>query len=114
MWKYLRAGLLHGFQFNRQKPLGKFIADFYCKKLNLVIEIDGPSHEEKEHYDKNRDAELQKLGLQILHFSDLEVKQNISNVLLRTVDWIIQNSKNINPPIPLFIKGEELHSCYFF
>jgi len=48
LWKHLRTRQMKGYQFNRQKPLGKFIADFYCKLLGLVIEIDGSSHIGKE------------------------------------------------------------------
>ncbi|MDP1675422.1 MAG: DUF559 domain-containing protein [Bacteroidota bacterium] len=98
LWNQLRAKQLRGFQFNRQKPLGKFIADFYCKKLNLIIEIDGTSHEGKEEYDKNRDFELQKLGLHILHFSDAEIKKNIRNVLSQIEYWIDQNTSNNESP----------------
>jgi len=89
---------MRGFQFNRQKPLGKFIADFYSKKLNLVIEIDGSSHEGKEQYDNDRDINLEKLDLHILHFSDLEVKKNIRNVLLQIEYWIDQNKSNTESP----------------
>lgn len=91
LWKYLRARQIKGFQFNRQKPLGKFIADFYCKQLNLVIEIDGNSHEGKEQYDADRDIELQKLGLTVLHFTDHEVKKNMRGVLMRIEEWIEEN-----------------------
>lgn len=44
LWQKLRAGQFRGYSFNRQKPLGNYIVDFYCRKLNLVIEIDGDSH----------------------------------------------------------------------
>jgi len=98
LWNHLRAKQMRGFQFNRQKPLGKFIADFYCKKLNLVIEIDGSSHEGKEQYDNDRDINLQKLDLHILHFSDLEVKKSIRNVLLQIEYWIDQNKSNTESP----------------
>lgn len=98
LWKHLRAKQMYGFQFNRQKPLGKFIADFYCKQLHLVIEIDGSSHEEKVQYDKDRDMELKKLGLIVLHFSDLEVKKNIRNVLMQIESWIESHSINNESP----------------
>lgn len=94
LWKHLRAKQMKGFQFNRQKPLENFIADFYCKQLNLVIEIDGSSHEGKEQYDKDRDIELQKLGLTILHFSDQEIKRNLRGVLMQIEEWINSNSKS--------------------
>jgi very-short-patch-repair endonuclease len=82
---------MRGFQFNRQKPLGRFIADFYCKPLNLVIEVDGNSHEGKEEYDRERDIELQKLGLTVLRFPDLDVRKNIRGVLKVIEGWIERN-----------------------
>ncbi len=85
---------MKGFQFNRQKPLGKFIVDFYCKQLKLVIEIDGSSHEGKELYDADRDVELQKHGLTVLHVTDQEVKKNIRGVLMQSEAWIDSNGKS--------------------
>jgi very-short-patch-repair endonuclease len=82
---------MRGFQFNRQKPLGNFIADFYCKPLKLVIEVDGSSHEGREEYDRDRDIELQKLRLTILRFPDLEVRKNIRGVLKVIERWIKRN-----------------------
>lgn len=48
-----------GYKFTRQKPLGPFIADFYCSKLLLIIEVDGSSHEEKQEYDAQRTSYLE-------------------------------------------------------
>jgi very-short-patch-repair endonuclease len=48
LWQKLRAGALRGYKFNRQKPLGRFIVDFYCKRLKLVIEVDGDYHLDTE------------------------------------------------------------------
>jgi very-short-patch-repair endonuclease len=47
-----------GFQFYRQRTIHHYIADFYCAKLKLVIEIDGTSHLGKKDYDKRRDEIL--------------------------------------------------------
>jgi very-short-patch-repair endonuclease len=54
LWKELRGGQSRGYEFNRQKPLEKYIADFYCKKLCLVIEIDGTSHSTPEAVERDR------------------------------------------------------------
>jgi very-short-patch-repair endonuclease len=91
LWKRLRGRQMRGIQFNRQKPLGKFIADFYCKPLNLVIEVDGSSHEGRQEYDRDRDIELQKLGLTVLRFPDLDVRKNIRDVLKVIEEWIERN-----------------------
>ena len=85
LWEYLRAGKMKGYKFNRQKPLLNYIVDFYCKKLNLVIEIDGDSHNTKYKADKIRQNELEKYGFKFLRFDDLEIKTNINNVL-RTIE----------------------------
>ena len=103
LWKKLRAGAMMGFKFNRQKPLGNYIVDLYCKPLNLVIEIDGSSHDNKFEKDCYRQRELEKLGMTVLRFSDLQVKKDINNVIRGIEIWIEENKNN--PPGPLF-KGE--------
>ena len=56
LWKRLKAKQL-GFTFNRQKPILNFIADFYCKELNLVVEIDGASHFSAEAQQRDKERE---------------------------------------------------------
>jgi very-short-patch-repair endonuclease len=48
LWNHLKQRKMLGYQFARQKPILHYIADIYCPKLNLVIEIDGESH--REHF----------------------------------------------------------------
>ena len=64
LWNELRAAQL-GYTFNRQKPLQKFIVDFYCKPLHLVIEVDGITHwdEEQIKQDKIRQTILEKMEI---------------------------------------------------
>ena len=83
LWKQLRASRFRGSSFNRQKPLSKFIVDFYCKKLNLVIEIDGDSHFDEESVisDQKRQKILESLELNFLRFSDVEIKRSMPSVL---------------------------------
>jgi very-short-patch-repair endonuclease len=75
-WCELLRKRQSGYQFYRQKIIAHYIADFYCAKLKLVIEIDGTSHEEKIEYDKNRDEYLNSLGLKVIHYNDLVVLYN--------------------------------------
>ena len=86
-------------QFNRQKPIGNYIVDFYCDKAELVIEIDGGQHYEDQNIleDKEREDYFRKLGLRVIRFTNLDVFKNIENV----VDKIYQK---INPPQPSFKK----------
>jgi very-short-patch-repair endonuclease len=44
LWKHLKGKKVLGFDFNRQKPVGKYIVDFYCSRLKLAIEVDGYTH----------------------------------------------------------------------
>ena len=92
-----------GYKFNRQKPLLKYIVDFYCKPLKLVIEVDGVSHDNQISYDrdKKRQAELENIGLSFLRFDDSDVKKNMSSVL-RTIEGFIEDfeRKNSIPPTP--------------
>jgi len=103
LWDYLRAKKMKGYKFNRQKPLLNYIVDFYCKELNLVIEIDGDSHNYKYKADVKRQKELEKYNLYFLRFDDIDVKKDIDNVL-REIEFWIDGYKN-NPPNPLK-KGE--------
>jgi very-short-patch-repair endonuclease len=86
LWNELKQKKILGYDFDRQKPIDKFIVDFYCKKLNLAIEIDGDTHFFRYDYDEERQRVLEKLGVHFLRFEDIEVKKNMSNVLIE--DWI--------------------------
>ena len=62
LWKYaLRAGQMKGYQFRRQRPVLRYIADFLCKELKLVIEVDGITHQcdEIEVKDKRKTNDLE-------------------------------------------------------
>jgi very-short-patch-repair endonuclease len=90
LWNELKNEKMLGYQFNRQKPIHRYIVDFYCKKLNLVIEIDGCSHGFEEVYlnDIKREEILKSIGLKFLRFDDMEVKLNRNNVLRVIEDYI--------------------------
>jgi very-short-patch-repair endonuclease len=91
LWQHLRSRQMHGYRFNRQKPLGPYIVDFYCNRLNLVIEIDGSSHDHKSAREKDagRDKDLAGHGVSVLRFSEAEVRFEITNVLERIESWIV-------------------------
>jgi len=83
LWNKLKNKQFHNLDFDRQKPIGNYIVDFYCPTLNLVIEIDGSSHDDKDEYDSERNSYLTAFGLYVLHVKDKDVKQKIGNVLAR-------------------------------
>ena len=83
LWEELENSKLDGYKFRRQHPIHKFIADFYCHKLKLIIEVDGKYHESEGQ--KNTDLERSELltfqGIKIIRFTNEEVFNNINLVL---------------------------------
>jgi very-short-patch-repair endonuclease len=97
LWKELRNKNIMGYDFDRQRPIGNFIVDFYCKELALAIEIDGDTHIYRYDYDDERQRELEKLGVHFLRFEDIEVKKNMMNVIRVIEDWIEKNQPTPAP-----------------
>ncbi|WP_430812669.1 MULTISPECIES: endonuclease domain-containing protein [unclassified Carboxylicivirga] len=82
LWKeVLRARQMYGYQFNRQFAIDKYIVDFICRKLKLIIEVDGYSHQFKTEKDKLRDRTLNTLGYHVLRIDEYEIKKNLNNVI---------------------------------
>ena len=89
LWNELKRNKI-GYDFHRQKPIGKYIVDFYCADLSLVIEIDGESHAYKETKDKIRQKYLEDLGLRFIRVYDNDIKKDLNGVLLYIKDCIKQ------------------------
>ncbi len=91
LWKYLKNKQLCGYDFDRQKPLLNFIADFYSYELKLVIELDGYTHQFEETVEKDRikTEELEAIGLTVLRFEDKAIFENMSSVLRVLEDYIL-------------------------
>jgi len=83
LWQLLRNRQLLGFKFRRQHQFGDYIVDFYCHEACLVIECDGPVHEQNEqwHHDQSRDAYMISSGLRVLRFTNQEILNNPDRVL---------------------------------
>jgi very-short-patch-repair endonuclease len=95
LWKYVLKGRrLKGYQFNRQRPVINYIADFMCKELNLIIEVDGITHNDEDviRNDKFRQQKLEEAGFYVMRFSDEEVLNHINNVQQRIETWIDEHS----------------------
>lgn len=98
-WNEVKNKQFKGFDFDRQKIIGNYIVDFYCTNCNVVIEIDGSSHDDKVEYDATRDAYLESLGLTVIHISAKDVLQNLE----QTMDWLYEHpalSNDLEPPRP--------------
>lgn len=68
--------------FSRQKILGKYIVDFYCAKIKLVIELDGSGHytDNGKRNDEERSSFLKEYGLRIIRIPNTEIKNNFRGV----------------------------------
>jgi very-short-patch-repair endonuclease len=69
-------------KFTRQKPLGSYIADFYCARALLVVELDGDSHytDRAQRYDVRRTTALEAQGIRVVRFTNADVMQNFAAV----------------------------------
>ena len=102
LWKYaLRAGQMKGYQFRRQRPVLRYIADFLCKELKLVIEVDGITHKdgETEEKDKRKTGDLESAGFKVIRFTDEEVLKNMSGVMER-IERVVEEMGRSSPPPP--------------
>ncbi len=91
-------------KFLRQKPLGESIADFYCAKAKLVIELDGSQHYEAKGIEKDnqRTAFLQQLGLTVLRIPNNLVDTHFYEVCQYIDDYVKQSSRQpdgCHPPL---------------
>ena len=93
LWKDLKGKKVCGYDFDRQRPVGEYIVDFYCKDLRLAIEVDGQSHDFKPDKDAQRQKRLEKLGVRFLRFWDYEVKNDRRSVLEAIEKWIREHEE---------------------
>ena len=80
LWRYLSGGAL-GAKFSRQMPVGPYFADFLCRDLRIVVELDGHSHDLRPEYDAARDRFMTEAGYKVLRFSNTDVRENVEGVV---------------------------------
>ena len=110
LWARLRRKQILGVQFYRQKPLGQYVVDFYAPRARLVVEVDGAQHLEaaQVEHDQQRTAYLERQGLKVLRFNNLEVLQEIEAVVEEIYRAV---RETVNPPlIPPLPKGGNVGS----
>ncbi len=95
LWRVLKGKQIRGYDFHRQKPIDKYIVDFYCPDLFLAIEIDGFSHFGKGVYDDHRQKRIESLGVHFLRFTDSDVKTDLCGVVTAIEQWIDEHAKTI-------------------
>jgi len=90
LWSCLRARRLAGAKFRRQRPLGRYVADFCCDEAKLVVELDGAVHASQGDYDNQRDKYLVAAGYRVLRIRNAELTADPESVLARiaaVVGW---------------------------
>ncbi|MDX2097270.1 MAG: endonuclease domain-containing protein [Leptolyngbyaceae cyanobacterium bins.59] len=99
LWNHLKAKKMHGYDFDRQRPIDRFIVDFYGKELMLAIEIDGLSHasEEAQQKDEERQARLEALGVSFLRFHEEDVCKRTEEVVAEIEAWIVSMQVQQSP-----------------
>ena len=95
LWYRLRNRQLLDLKFRRQRPIGKYFADFACIEIGLVIELDGGQHVERLAYDAQREQDMQTMGFRTLRFWDHEVLKEIDAV----VEKIRQVAETLTPTL---------------
>lgn len=78
-YEFLRS---YPVRFQRKKAIGNYIADFYCAKAALVIELDGGGHYQPDQMkaDAKRTAEMENMGLRVLRICNLDIDRNFRGV----------------------------------
>src|SRR6187549_3903817 len=92
VWNELKNGQLMGYDFDRQRPIGNYIVDFYCKDLLLALEIDGITHQDERAMFKDgiRQKELEMLGVTFLRFEALLCVNKVEAVIREIGRWILE------------------------
>jgi len=83
LWKSWLRKKQSGYRFLRQRPIDRFIVDFFCPDVKLIVEIDGNSHYSRPEYDRYRQNRLESLGYSFIRFSEGEVLNQLEAVVDR-------------------------------
>jgi very-short-patch-repair endonuclease len=90
LWKFLKKFRSEGFVFRRQHPIDIFIADFYCPKIKLVVEVDGEVHfnDQMHEHDDGRTGELERFGIKVIRFTNEQVIKDQDIIIKQIRDYI--------------------------
>jgi very-short-patch-repair endonuclease len=107
LWQKIR-NRQQKYKFRRQYSIGQYVVDFYCPKIKLAIEVDGGTHSTAGEIkrDKNKQIFLEKLGIVVKRYNNIDVYKNISDVL---TDIYIRCEELKTSPRPLLGKEREAY-----
>ena len=88
-------------RFQRQKPIGNYIADFYCAAAKLVIELDGGGHysPQAQEKDQNRTCAFHQQGIRVLRFCNLDIDRNFYGVCTVIDETVKELYRRGTPPV---------------
>src|SRR5271169_4924144 len=86
LWARLRKAQLDGFHFRRQYSIGPYFVDFICLEAELIIEVDGSQHADREDQDESRSAFLRDYGCRVLRVWNFEVLNDVDSVVERIAE----------------------------
>ncbi len=98
LWSKLRDRRMMNCKFRRQFPTGRYIADFVCRKHNLIIEIDGGHHADQQDYDAVRTEWLRSQGFDALRYWDNDVLTQLESVLESIGNALKKRGASYSPP----------------
>ena len=110
LWGALRGSQVAGLRFRRQHPVGRFVLDFYCPALHLVVEVDGEVHDSLVEQDSERTRVLEAHNYRVIRFRNDEVLNNLPSVVDRiaALAELMRPEPDpppANPPPVLFVGG---------
>jgi len=90
LWNILKSKGFNKYKFRRQHGIGRYIVDFYCPKLKLIIELDGDQHLELKNiiYDQKRTKYFSSLGIKIIRFFNNDILKNTEGTWIKIEDEI--------------------------
>ena len=88
-------------RFQRQKPVGNYIVDFYCAGAKLAVELDGGGHytPEEQQKDQVRTKEIEKYGIKVIRFCNLDVDRHFYEVCSTIDDYVKNHYRRGTPPV---------------
>ena len=100
LWARLRRSQLGGLKFSRQIPVAGYVADFMCRSVRLVIELDGSQHANAVAYDIRRTQAIEAQGYQVIRFWNSDVLTNMDGVLEKILDAASSGERAPTPQPP--------------
>jgi very-short-patch-repair endonuclease len=106
MWSWLRNRRFLGYKFRRQVPIGRYIVDFYCAELKMVIELDGTHHRSAgmDEYDDRRTYHLRQGGLHMLRIPNEQLIRDseiVVEMIKAAIGQCLRSRENLPPHPPV-------------